>query len=421
MVMTKLFATRWQQANHITVSYFKRLFNDHFLVFLVIAFGAGVLGYRALLTDPRYAQLWQSPWLVVLAVLWLVIGLQLGTLVTYFKPADALFLMGNDQALIKQYLPRALAVSYGWAMIWQSAMIGLIVPLLWQISGMSSWRLVLVWVLVLAYKGNLLLLARQRLFLRTRQPAPAWQRWGQTTLYRVVIPGIGLGLLLLVPQKWLVLLGLLLVVGLCLASYRLIATPTKKLALNWPVAIAQAQQHEQRIFHFYATFAEIPNQPRTIKRRRYLDGVIKRLTKRRPVMYRLYLIRLARDNDSLPLVLRLAVLGVGLVWALDHAPLWLVAIIAAAVLYLITFQLLPLSANTQQILWTRLMPIMPTVQQQAFITLIQQLTALVGSLLVLASLSHGWPTMGATLISVVAMWLFLSYRYLPKQLNKKRF
>ena len=164
MVMTKLFATRWQQANHITVSYLKRLFNDHFLVFLVIAFGAGVLGYRALLTDPRYAQLWQSPWLVVLAVLWLVIGLQLGTLITYFKPADALFLMGNDQALIKQYLPRALAVSYGWAMIWQSAMIGLIVPLLWQIAGMSSWRLVLVWVLVLAYKGNLLLLARQRLF-----------------------------------------------------------------------------------------------------------------------------------------------------------------------------------------------------------------------------------------------------------------
>ena len=99
MAMTKLFAARWHQANHITVTYLKRLFNDHFLVFLVIAFGAGVLGYRELLTDPRYMQLWQSPWLIAAVVLWLVVGLQFGTLITYFKPADALFLMGSDQQL----------------------------------------------------------------------------------------------------------------------------------------------------------------------------------------------------------------------------------------------------------------------------------------------------------------------------------
>ena len=89
MAMTKLFASRWHQANHITVTYLKRLFNDHFLVFLVIAFGAGVLGYRELLTDPRYMQLWQSPWLIAAVVLWLIVGLQFGALITYFKPADA--------------------------------------------------------------------------------------------------------------------------------------------------------------------------------------------------------------------------------------------------------------------------------------------------------------------------------------------
>ena len=78
MAMTKLFASRWHQANHITITYLKRLFNDHFLVFLVIAFGAGVLGYRELLTDSRYMQLWQSPWLIAAVVLWLVGGLQFG-------------------------------------------------------------------------------------------------------------------------------------------------------------------------------------------------------------------------------------------------------------------------------------------------------------------------------------------------------
>ena len=423
MAMTKLVAARWHQANHITVTYLKRLFNDHFLVFLVIAFGAGVLGYRELLTDPRYMQLWQSPWLIAAVVLWLVVGLQFGALITYFKPADALFLMGGDQQLVKHHLPRAFAVSYGVAMVWQSAIIGLIVPILWQIGGMSGWRLALLWCIVLAYKGQLLLIARQRLFLTLQQSNHAWRRGVQAIIYRVVIPGGLLTLLLTVPQKWLGLVGLTLLIILCLAGYRywLTATRAKSLAINWPIAIAQAQQHEQRVYRFYATFAEIPNQPRTIKRRRYLDGVIKTLTKRQSVMYRLYLIRLARDNDSLPLAMRLAVLGLLLVWALAQAPIWLVAVIAAAVMYLITFQLLPLYTNTQQTLWTRLMPVSPATQQQAFITLNQQLNGLVASLLVWASWPHGWATMGATLISVVVMWLFLSRVYLPKQLNKKRF
>lgn len=263
MAMTKLFASRWHQANHITVTYLKRLFNDHFLVFLVIAFGAGVLGYRELLTDLRYMQLWQSPWLIAAVVLWLVVGLQFGTLITYFKPADALFLMGSDQQLVKHYLPRAFAVSYGVAMVWQSAVIGLIVPILWQIVGMSGWRLALLWCIVLVYKGQLLLIARQRLFLTLQQSDYVWRRGVQAIIYRVVIPGGLLTLLLTVPQKWLGLVGLTLLIILCLAGYRywLTATRAKSLAINWPIAIAQAQQHEQRVYRFYATFAEIPNQP----------------------------------------------------------------------------------------------------------------------------------------------------------------
>ncbi|WP_312041047.1 ABC transporter permease, partial [Leuconostoc lactis] len=182
--MTKIFESRWHQANHITITYLKRLFNDHFLVFLVIAFGAGVLGYRELLTDPRYMRLWQSPWLIAAVVLWLVVGLQFGALITYFKPADALFLMGSDQQLIKHYLPRAFAVSYGWAVVWQSAAIGLIVPILWQIWGVSSWRLALLWGIVLAYKGQLLLVARQRLFLTLQQSDHDWRRGIQAIIYR---------------------------------------------------------------------------------------------------------------------------------------------------------------------------------------------------------------------------------------------
>lgn len=420
MTMTKLFQERWRRANVTTIKYFKRLFNDHFLVFLVISFGGVVLGYRTLLTDSYAVRLWQSPWLAGGVALWLVIGLQFGQLVTYFKSADALFLMGSDRQIAADYLPRALALSFGYAVLWQIAAIGSVLPILWRMETMTICRLLLLCALILGYKWGMLVLARQALFLtaQARSFSENILRLRQL-VGRLLLPWVVVLLVLTLPEALLIVVGLFFVLVLVAFGmrYRVTSIRAAHMAVNWPLAIAQATNHEQRVFRFYATFAEIPNQVKPIKRRQYLDSIIKRLTKQRAVMYRLYLIRFARDTDNLPLVLRLAGLGVVLVVALNQAPTWLVAVIAAAVIYLISFQLVPLYWDTQHKLWTRLMPLSPTVRQRGFMTFVQQILDFVSGALLVASLTHGWLSGLTTLVGVAGMRLFITQIYLPKQLK----
>ena len=45
MKINDLFVQRFVRAQNINIKYLKLLFNDHFVVFLLIAFGASVLGY----------------------------------------------------------------------------------------------------------------------------------------------------------------------------------------------------------------------------------------------------------------------------------------------------------------------------------------------------------------------------------------
>ncbi len=419
MIMTNLFQQRWRRANKTTSKYFKRLFNDHFLVFLVIGFGGVVLGYRDLLTAPQYAMIWHAPWLVWLVAGWLTLGLQFGSLVTYFKPADALFLMGRDREIATNYLSRALALSFGYASLWQAAAFGSILPILWRMQQMTWARLLVLGGFVLIYKWGLLMLERQRLLLAQHRRQLS-ENLVQRLIVRGFVPMVGIVLVGFLPQRLLIGVGcLMLVVLVALTRYaHLSSKNAQTIAMNWPAAIAQAARHEQRVFQFYATFSEVPNQIKTIKRRRYLDGLMKRLTKQRDVMYRLYLIRLARDTESLPLVLRLTAIGMVLIAALNQAPLWLYPVIAAAVSYLISFQLLPNYFDTQRKLWTRLMPVTSHNRQRAYLTLMGQVLGVVGIGLVLSGLTQGWLPAAVVLFGVLGMRVFLMQVYLPKQLKK---
>ena len=63
-----------------------------------------MLAYRELLSTPQSMMFWRSNWWQVIIITWLLIGLQIGDLITYFKPADRLYLLGNDSEIIKKYL-----------------------------------------------------------------------------------------------------------------------------------------------------------------------------------------------------------------------------------------------------------------------------------------------------------------------------
>jgi len=371
MKVDSLFQERSRRAQKTNVRYLRLLFNDHFILFLMIALGAGILGYRDLLTAHHSVTYWHSIWWQAISIVWLLVGLQFGNLVTYFKPADRLYLFANDHDIIKSYLAMAMRLSAFYASVWQMIFIAVIAPILWRMD-VDNWsRLFFLIIFVISYKMLLLMYERDKLFLKSRRLTIAIfepDAIAEKILFRFLVPGTLLAFIigLSTDQSNVMVIIWLLFAGIVVRYFAVTDSKSELFAIDWLRATAQAQAQQQRTLHFFALFAEVPHQPKTIKRRRYLDPLLKRLTKGQGSLFQLFLTRLARDTEILPLIIRLFLVGVVLVIALKSAPLWLIMIIAAAVLYLITFQMLPLYDDTQKNLWTRLIPISKVERLKSF-------------------------------------------------------
>ncbi|WP_349549432.1 ABC transporter permease [Leuconostoc pseudomesenteroides] len=371
MKVDSLFQERSRRAQKTNVRYLRLLFNDHFILFLMIALGAGILGYRDLLTAHQSVTYWHSIWWQAISIVWLLVGLQFGNLVTYFKPADRLYLFANDHAIIKSYLAMAMRLSICYASVWQMIFIAVIAPILWRMD-VDNWsRLFFLIIFMISYKMLLLMYERDKLFLKSRRLTIAIfepDAIAEKILFRFLVPGTLLAFIigLSTDQSNVMVIIWLLFAGIVVRYFAVTESKSQLFAIDWLRATSQAQAQQQRTLHFFALFAEVPHQPKTIKRRRYLDLLLKRLTKGQGSLFQLFLTRLARDTEILPLIIRLFLVGVVLVIALKSAPLWLIMIIAAAVLYLITFQMLPLYDDTQKNLWTRLIPISKVERLKSF-------------------------------------------------------
>jgi len=425
MALNKLFMQRFARNQRTNLKYLRLLFNDHFIVFLMIAIGGLLLAYRQLFVTQQSDEFWHQLWWPLFNTLWLVIGLNMGHLVTYFKPADRLFLLGSDQLIIKKYLNYSVILSCGYAFLWQIIFMATIIPIFWQIYNGDMTRLALLAGFIMTYKWLSLLGERDSLLIKTRQSFNSWlmtHPMMNISIFRFSIPVIMIAMILLLSIQWLLVLTVswLLVAAIMAKMLFISQEMVTKIGIDWHKANLQAQKHEQRVLHFYAMFANVPHQPKTIKRRRYLDYVVFKLAKHRSVMYRLYITRLARDVEILPLVLRLIAVGAIMVYALQAAPSWLIAIVGALTVYLVVFQMLPLYDETQKNMWTRLLPIDTKAKQKAFRLLSGQLMALATIIMIIASITHGLQAVGMTIISLAVIIVFLNNIYIPRQFSNKK-
>lgn len=426
MKVDSLFQERSRRAQKTNVRYLRLLFNDHFILFLMIALGAGILGYRDLLTAHQSVTYWHSIWWQAISIVWLLVGLQFGNLVTYFKPADRLYLFANDHAIIKSYLAMAMRLSICYASVWQMIFIAVIAPILWRMD-VDNWsRLFFLIIFVISYKMLLLMYERDKLFLKSRRLTIAIfepDAIAEKILFRFLVPGTLLAFIigLSTDQSNVMVIIWLLFAGIVVRYFAVTESKSQLFAIDWLKATSQAQVQQQRTLHFFALFAEVPHQPKTIKRRRYLDSLLKRLTKGQGSLFQLFLTRFARDTEILPLIIRLFLVGVVLVIALKSAPLWLIMIIAAAVLYLITFQMLPLYDDTQKNLWTRLIPISKVERLKSFAR-VQMIVAIPVVLMMFIIVLFIRP-LNETLVILVTMliveFIMLKF-YIPKNSHKNK-
>lgn len=414
-----IFMKRFVRAQGTNIKYLRLLFNDHFIIFLLIAFGGAILGYRQLLVSPQFEVMWHSQWWQLVDILWLVLGLQMGTLVTYFKPADRFYFMAIDQKIAQKYLSKSIIVSTVYGFLWQVAFAALLIPILWQTQTFAVWRFIILMSFMISYKWLLLLLTREQLFLVPRFRFLVRQTRVERLFFNFVIPAIIIILLFHLPEffTWLII-AVWFVFALLVGYFsRINRVRSQMLAIDWLRAIPQSLAHEQHILHFYATFAEVPKQSRTIKRRRYFDFIITGLTKHQPVLYRLYLIRLVRDTEILPLLVRLILVGSVVIYALQGIPMYMLASIAALIIYLIIFQMLPIYSTTRQVLWTRIVPQDEKVKQLAFRKLIKQVILVTILMLTISSIVHGWLAVISVLAMTVVVGIVLDSVYVPQKLK----
>nr|WP_054723091.1 ABC transporter permease [Lacticaseibacillus nasuensis] len=181
--MNELWRKRLRAHLRGQMKYLRLVFNDHFVLVLIILFGALLYGYSQVLKS-----LTVSWWLVPLVALALSLVGQLGGLASLAEPADATFLLPQTQAY-SRYLFKARRYS-----LWLPATILVLATLAaWPLIGVvhhTDWtQLVTLGVAVLVFKDLELWLRLLRLY---RQPQIAG--WGRLALWGGEWVAIMLGL-----------------------------------------------------------------------------------------------------------------------------------------------------------------------------------------------------------------------------------
>ena len=413
MNMRKVFKERFINAQKRNLRYLRLLFNDHFVLFLLIAFGGLVLGYREIFKQAEFNWVWHSPVTPFLIAFFLTLVFQIGKLVTYFEPADRLFFLGTDYFIATDYLCYALWSSFCFSMLWQYLAIVSILPIIIKLGELSIIKLITLIAFYLIYKLVILLLEKEQLFQSSRLKM-------NHMYYLIVyylIPFLLLGFILSLSSSFfLVLINFFTVVFLLiiLMNFR----NNHKVSINWKMAIEQAVKHKQLVYQFYAIFAEIPQQVKTIKRRRYLDLFLKLITRNQKALYRLYVVRLARDRDILPLLVNILLVGAILILLIPRTTIFLTMGIGLIILYLVTFQLIPLFKDTENTLWTRIIPIDISQRERIFMSLVYRMNLLVSAILVSCNFKNGLHQSITFVIILIAGNLLLSKIYVPHQLQK---
>lgn len=400
--MNNFFHTRLARHQKRMMRYLRYVFNDHFVLICFILLGGLGLYYSNFLKSLDNG--WgPGPW-VVLLIWWG--SLHLGNLVTLAQPADIVFLLPKERQF-RSYLNRGLAYSLVFPWLVEFLIVGISLPLLVVTSGLTFGSFPLFLLMIWGLKVSQLLLKRYSLY----QHAPQKNRvalifWHTTTV------GI-LAIALFVGPLWAIGLTAVQLGVSYFFGWRKLAD-----GLDWEKLVRTEQNRLHRMYQFINLFTDVPEITASVKRRKYLDGLLKKIPQTQEGTY-LYLFtrRMLRGSEFSGLYFRLVFLGGLCIAFLDQV--YVTVIIGCLFLYLIGFQLLPLYQQFQYMVLTQLYPIPVNQKQQA-------LQKLLGYLLVGAALIFGGLALWALPIreGLVSLLIFVSGAlgftkfYVPKRLKK---
>lgn len=400
--MKELFATRLKQHQKQMMRYLRYVFNDHFVLACTFLLG-GVGLYYSDFVKTLPANFLPGK-LVILIVL---VGLlHVGTFVSLTKPADQVFLLPKEVQM-QDFLNRAFRYSlwFPFAVLVLGA--GFLMPLYVVSTQQSYWAFFPLVLLLWSLKVAFLYLRRYQLVQNPWLASRCYPLW-------LVTSGAMLAVALWF-SPWLGLIGSLLLA----LVYRELLLKRVKQPLAWDKMIATENRRLQRIYRFINLFTDVPQIATSVKRRKYLDGILALIPKDQGHSY-LYLFshRLLRGSDFGGLYARLLVLGSLLLYFV--AERWFSIGLGCLFLYLIGFQLAPLYNQFQYMVMTQLYPLPEKQKARALQQLIVGLLLFAGLVFTLVScfVYPDWVERAWLLGSFSLFSLIFGYLYLPRRLKK---
>ena len=346
--MKDLFLKRKQAFRKECVGYLRYVFNDHFVLFLLVLIGFLAYQYSQLLQNFP-----ENHWSILL-FLGIVSALLLawGGIATYIEVPDKLFLLVSEEE-VKSYLKGQML------------------------------RSLVFWTIV------------QTLFLLLFAPLFLAMGYGLSVFLAYVLL-LGAGKYLLFRQK---------------ASKFFTET-----GLDWDYVIVQESKRKQVLLRFFALFTQVKGVSNSVKRRAYLDFILKTVQKvPGKIWQNLYLRSYLRNGDLFALSLRLLLLSLLAEIFIEQS--WIATAVVVLFNYLMLLQLLALYRAFDYQYLTHLFPLEKGEKEKGLQEVIRGLTGFV----LMVQLIVGLITLQEklALLALLGAGLVLQILYLPYQVKRQ--
>ncbi|MGQ2381913.1 ABC transporter permease [Lactiplantibacillus plantarum] len=366
--MNELFQTRLQRHLRRMLRYLRLVFNDHFVIALMFFVGGLGLAYSNWLKTLGP----QQTWIVWVLGLLLWAGLSVSHIATLLEPADTVFLLPRERD-VHAYFVKAWRYSWWLAQAVQVIFVGLTVPLLMIIDQMTGWSLLALLITQLALKDAQLTLSVTHLY----QVKPSMKRWLRPLNWAGAFVTLAVGLLV---TPWLsAAMAIAIAVGQRYLHQRIWSTTV----IAWRDDIKAEANRMLGIYRFFNLFTDVPMVQGSVKRRRYLDWLLRWLPKDQQHAFGyLYTRGMLRGTEFSGLVVRLTVIGAVLLYFSGHG--WLAMALDALFIYLIGFQLLPFYKQYDNIVFTHIYPLATKQRVKNFQRLLRNVLSLTGLIFLVA-------------------------------------
>ena len=185
--------------------------------------------------------------------------------------------------------------------------------------------------------------------------------------------------------------------------------------IDWDYVISQESKRKQVLLRFFALFTQVKGVSNSVKRRAYLDFILRTVQKvPSKIWQNLYLRSYLRNGDLFALSLRLLLLSLLALLFIEQA--WIATAVVVLFNYLLLFQLLALYHAFDYQYLTQLFPLEKGEKEKG----LKQIVLGVGSAVLLLELLVGAVVFQEkiALLALVGASLFLQLFYLPYQLKR---